>query len=702
MKISILLPYKENFSKTYAGAVSISIRDTVKESKYKKNIYIYGNTNFKNKLLKNYINIKFSTNFLQSSSKNYILSFLEEESKNRSSLIEMHNRPSYVKFLSNLKYAKKVLYFHNDPLEMSGSRTIEERLFLINNLDKIIFNSNWSKSRFINNLSVKNKISPKLIVIKQSINNPKIDLKTKKKIITFIGKLNSAKGYDLFGKAILKILNKYPEWKSIVIGDEPREKIFFRHKRLKILGFQSHDKVLSYLRSASISVTCSRWNEPFGRSSLEAASRGCAVIISNKGGLPETITDGIILKKLNVNNIFKSIEKVILNKKYRQNLQKLSLKNFFLTNKFASVKIDQYRDLIIGSQNDKNKKKYLKILHVTNLNERHNGRLFYNTGRRINNGLIRLSHNVMTISDRDIVSNNRKLSDIDGSKTLNEIFIKTVDTFNPDLIILGHADLIKKKTIEDIKKNNPEIRVCQWFLDRMDSQWMINKRRFLEKIDAIDASFCTTDPNVLNFNKKNKVFYIPNPVDASFENLKVYENKNPEYDLFFAMSHGVHRGRLKRGKFDQREIFLKKLIKSNPNKKYDFYGFDNTEPLWGDDFKKQIYKSKMALNLSQGKPLKYYSSDRIAQLIGNGLLTFIDEKTKYNDFFSKDEVVFYKNQNDLKKKINFMLKNDKLRVSISKKGRNKYHKYFNSNLVAEYIINKTFNIKKKYYWEKKY
>ena len=168
------------------------------------------------------------------------------------------------------------------------------------------------------------------------------------------------------------------------------------------------------------------------------------------------------------------------------------------------------------------------------------------------------------------------------------------------------------------------------------------------------------------------------------------------------MSHGVHRGRLKRGKFDQREIFLKKLIKNNPNKKFDFYGFDNTEPLWGDDFKKQIYKSKMALNLSQGKPLKYYSSDRIAQLIGNGLLTFIDEKTKYNDFFSKDEVVFYKNQNDLKKKINLMLENDKLRVSISKKGRNKYHKYFNSNLVAEYIINKTFNIKKKYYWETKH
>ena len=43
----------------------------------------------------------------------------------------------------------------------------------------------------------------------------------------------------------------------------------------------------------------------------------------------------------------------------------------------------------------------------------------------------------------------------------------------------------------------------------------------------------------------------------------------------------------------------------------------------------------MGLNLSRGKPIKYYSSDRIAQLMGNGLLTFIDEKTCYSDFSIK-------------------------------------------------------------------
>ena len=88
------------------------------------------------------------------------------------------------------------------------------------------------------------------------------------------------------------------------------------------------------------------------------------------------------------------------------------------------------------------------------------------------------------------------------------------------------------------------------------------------------------------------------------------------------MSHGVHRGVLKKGKKIKRK-FLKKLIKiSDKNIKFDLYGFSNRQPVWGDDFIDVISNSKMGLNLSRGEPLKYYSSDRIAQLFGNGLLTF--------------------------------------------------------------------------------
>ena len=50
MKISVLLPYKENFSPVYPGAVSLFLKDTIPLSKFKKNIKVYGYTNFKKKL----------------------------------------------------------------------------------------------------------------------------------------------------------------------------------------------------------------------------------------------------------------------------------------------------------------------------------------------------------------------------------------------------------------------------------------------------------------------------------------------------------------------------------------------------------------------------------------------------------------------------------------------------------------------------
>ena len=76
MKISILLPYKENYSVNYAGAVSLFINDTTKLSKFKKNIRIFGSTDFKSRLSKNYTNIELNkSNLLQSQSRIYVNRF---------------------------------------------------------------------------------------------------------------------------------------------------------------------------------------------------------------------------------------------------------------------------------------------------------------------------------------------------------------------------------------------------------------------------------------------------------------------------------------------------------------------------------------------------------------------------------------------------------------------------------------------------
>ena len=704
MKISILLPYKENYSKDYAGAVSIFINGVNKHSKFKRNIKVYGNTNYLNLLSKNYINIPFEKkSIFQSSSKIYVKNFIQIEKKRKSDIIEIHNRPNYLKYFKDTIKPKIVFYFHNDPLSMNGSKSISDRLFILHSCSKIIFNSEWTKNRFFNEIDKFYLNSEKIEIINQSTSKSTVNLDNKKKIIMFVGKLNKSKGYDLFGKAAIKILNEFKDWKVLVYGDEQREEIIFQHERLLQNGYQSNDKILKSFKISSIAVACSRWDEPFGRSSLEASSRGCAVIVSNKGGLPETITDGIILKNLNVEEIYKNIKELIINKIKLKRIQKNSLQNFYLNNTYTSKQIDNYREKISKGKTYIKKSKF-RILHVTNLNERHNGRLFYNTGRRINNGFIKLGHTVQTLSDRDTISRERKISDLTGSKSLNNKLLEIISNFNPNLLMLGHADQIQNETLKTIKKFYPSIKICQWFLDKMDdNEWRKNKNRFSKKFRYVDVSFCTTHPSSIKSLSKKNVLFIPNPVDETFENLNIYSKKIFKHDLFFALSHGVHRGSLKSGKSDKRENLLRKLIKFNSEIKFHIFGIDKKQPIWAENFKNELSKCKMALNLSQGASLKFYSSDRIAQLVGNGILTFVDIKTKLNKIFSDNEIIFYKNIKDLSLKINKYKNDDKLRNLIAKKGMKKYHKQMNSKIVSEYMINKIFDInrKKKFFWEYK-
>ena len=224
MNIVILLPYKENFTKKNAGAVSIFVNSTNKLSKYKKNIKVFGYTTHK-EIFKNYINISIKKKFLSSTTNQYLNKFKNTLKNINVDILEIHNRPNYINFLDRNIECKKFLYFHNDPQEMLGSRTVNERINILKKTEKIIFNSNWSRSRFLDNLPI-NISNEKLVIIPQSTSKTKINFEKKKKIISFVGKLNISKGYDVFGKTILKILDKYPDWKSVVIGDEPREKIF--------------------------------------------------------------------------------------------------------------------------------------------------------------------------------------------------------------------------------------------------------------------------------------------------------------------------------------------------------------------------------------------------------------------------------------------------------------------------------------------
>ena len=73
MKISILLPYKENFSPIYPGAVSLFVKDTSNVSKYKKNIVVLVTHHLKKNLTLNISILIYLTLNLQAKANNMLI-----------------------------------------------------------------------------------------------------------------------------------------------------------------------------------------------------------------------------------------------------------------------------------------------------------------------------------------------------------------------------------------------------------------------------------------------------------------------------------------------------------------------------------------------------------------------------------------------------------------------------------------------------
>ncbi len=671
MKIASILPYKENYTKEGAGAVALWISEFMRDSIYKKNSFVFGNTKNKNFLTKNYINIKIDNinSRFSSTTKAYSNEIIKRIENMSFDIIELHNRPIMVKEFYQKINSKIILYFHNDPISMKGAKTIDERIYLLNSVDKIIFITKWVKKKFFEGLP--SLSDNKTQVIYHSIDPFKKKIKKNKQII-FVGKLNESKGYDLYCKAMFKILDSNKDWKAYSIGEEKRFQNFPTHNRHKSLGQISHSKVLNYLSKSEIAIIPSRWEEPFGRTAMEASSRGCATIISKQGGLPETTDYAIKLKKLDVKNIENETINLIINKNLRKKIQINSQKYIKHDLKTNSEVIDLMRNSLFPFKNINVNRDKLRILNIYNIAQKLNHRIYnLSLGKKFTNGFIRNGHDVIEISDRDYVKQNKGLNILNIKDKFHSYLINTFKNYNPDLVMFGHSNNITENILYDFKKLNKNIIISQWnedpFINNITDK-LDNKNKLKKFLPLVDHSFITTNPSILNFSKKNNqnIHFFMTPVDKNIECFDVYKLK-PHNDIFYAMSHGVNRAILKEGKTDNRVNFLNKLIKKINGIKYDFYGFANQEPVWGNDFYKALLNSKMALNLSRGNPTKHYSSNRIASLMGNGLMVFIDQKVEMNNFFNSNEIVSYNDIDDLANKIKFYKRNDKKRAKIAKK-----------------------------------
>ena len=154
--------------------------DFWKNSKYKKNNVIYGHTKSKDYLSKNYknVNLKNLKSKLKSTTNEYAEKLTKELINNNFDIVEIHNRPQLLFKLINKVQSKFIFYFHNDPLSMKGSKSVNERLKILEEVEKIIFVSQWVEERFF--LDIDQKLKTKTEVVYPSVNKQKKNKKRKK------------------------------------------------------------------------------------------------------------------------------------------------------------------------------------------------------------------------------------------------------------------------------------------------------------------------------------------------------------------------------------------------------------------------------------------------------------------------------------------------------------------------------------------
>ena len=363
MKINILLPYKEKFDENKASSVSITVKNNLLHSNYINEIKIFGqkveNPLFKN----NFVGLEYSILSLKSRNRflaHQMLKIITQD-RDKEQLIEIHNRPYLVNQIAKEKKFKISLFFHNNPQEMKGSRSIKERENILEKCDAVFCVSEFIKKKFLEGV---NKNFQKAHVLYNGVERKLKRFPRKKKEVLFVGRLVPEKGVDLYVDTIKKIANKFPGWKfnligSFRLGDDKKKgsfasKVITKFKNIgnqtEFHGFKNQDFVQDKMKSASIIIIPSIWQEPYGLVVAEAMSNGIAIIASDVGGIPEIIKEnGILIREINSFKLQQELERLMSNSDKVKILQNLSWNNFEHTSESSSKKLDKCREKILSN-----------------------------------------------------------------------------------------------------------------------------------------------------------------------------------------------------------------------------------------------------------------------------------------------------------------------------------------------------------------
>lgn len=334
----------------------------------------------------------------------------------------------------------------------------------------------------------------------------------------------------------------------------------------------------------------------------------------------------------------------------------------------------------------------MRILHVGNFGSRASGAFLHSVAPKLSRGLIRAGHQVVEFADRDVARAGtpfgaRKLGVIAGNRALRRL----AHDLRPELLLLGHADTIRATTIAALRAAMPAMRVLQWNVDPLFERGNLNRLR--SKLEVVDATLVSSaGPELATLRRPGmRLGFLPNPVDFSVETGQAHLHADLPYDLFFACGHPSRPRRMVCGQAWDMEAFLGQLKAAAPGVRLRLAGLAGQPHLGGQAYQAALAQSAIGLNVSRRNDVKLYSSDRLAQMAGNGLAILIDRGTGYGEVFRPDEMAFFSTFDELAAQLRRLVAEPAWRCAMAAAGRARYHALFNETVVARYVMEVAFD-----------
>lgn len=193
---------------------------------------------------------------------------------------------------------------------------------LFKNCRHVLTLSNQSKKEVLGLGISKEKVSVFTYWINQNIFKPMDKKRARNRlklkdgfICLFVGRLVSGKGVE----ELLAASKKIKEATFVIVGDGPLRSEIMKmsnQSNIKFVGRVDNKKLPIYYNCADVLIVPSTHEEGFGRVILEALSCGLPVIASNRGGIPEALSEKVgILIDITSENIKKVLTNILINPK---------------------------------------------------------------------------------------------------------------------------------------------------------------------------------------------------------------------------------------------------------------------------------------------------------------------------------------------------------------------------------------------------